>query len=116
MARAIDREAINKTILGGLGTVNPLPWFSKNNKELWEDRWDVPYDPVKAKQLLSDAGYPNGFKTKVRLYDTQIYGPQEISKAAGLLRLLSEKWRERHGEPPAEEEAPPEPPSGGAAG
>jgi peptide/nickel transport system substrate-binding protein len=87
MALAIDREAINKTILGGLGTVNPLPWFSKNNKELWEDRWDVPYDPAKAKQLLSEAGYPNGFKTKVRLYDTQIYGPQEISKAvAGMWR------------------------------
>jgi len=85
MAMAIDREAILKTILGGRGAVNPLPWFSKLNKDLWEQRWDVPYDPAKARQLLAEAGYMNGFK--VTLYDTQIYGPVEISKAvAGMWR------------------------------
>jgi peptide/nickel transport system substrate-binding protein len=87
MAMAIDREAINQTILGGLGTENALPWFSKNNKDLWEERWDVPYDIQGAKALLAEAGYPDGFNSKVRLVDLQNYGPPEISKAvAGMWR------------------------------
>jgi peptide/nickel transport system substrate-binding protein len=87
MAMAIDRKAINDTILGGLGTDNPLPFFSRNNKELWEERWNVTYDVAGAKKLMADAGYPNGFKSKVRMVDLVNYGPPEISKAvAGMWR------------------------------
>ena len=65
---AIDKDGINKTLLtnklrplaGQLLTKDAFGW-NPNVKE-------VPYDPNMAKQLLAQAGYPNGF-------DTQVNGP-----------------------------------------
>lgn len=59
---AMDRDGICKTLLYGQGI--PLyqlciPGYYGYNPDI-EGR---KYDPVKAKQLLADAGYPNGFKT-----------------------------------------------------
>ncbi|MDP2948737.1 MAG: ABC transporter substrate-binding protein [Chloroflexota bacterium] len=63
LALTIDREAINQSMLQGLGRVSMLgsigdtdPIFKAN-----KDRWNVPYDPTKARQLLKEAGYPTGF-------------------------------------------------------
>jgi peptide/nickel transport system substrate-binding protein len=61
---AIDKRTLCKGI--GMGYYEPLnqlatkkdPWYNPN----------IPYreyDPKKAKQLLAEAGYPNGFKTKI---------------------------------------------------
>lgn len=62
MAMAIDREKIVKDIMLGFGTlmythINILP-----NDPVHKASWVIPYDPIKAKQLLTEAGYPNGFK------------------------------------------------------
>ncbi|MBO8127368.1 MAG: ABC transporter substrate-binding protein [Firmicutes bacterium] len=58
---AIDKKAIVDGILQGTGVLaeNVLPpvvWGYNPNVK------NYPYDPVKAKQLLAEAGYPNGFK------------------------------------------------------
>ena len=73
MQLAIDLPTIAKTLYGGTVDPNPLSLTSK-----WEKGWGFPYDqwpqdlkdeyaynPAKAKQLLTDAGYPSGFKTDV---------------------------------------------------
>ena len=65
---AVDKQAIMQRVLGGLGTVvnswltYPAdPWATDALKK------PLPFDPVKAKQLLAEAGYPNGFETTMNL-------------------------------------------------
>lgn len=58
---AVDRDKINKLVLEGLwypakGVLPPsMPGFNKNLK-------GYNYNPQKAKQLMKEAGYPNGFE------------------------------------------------------
>jgi ABC-type transport system substrate-binding protein len=61
---AINREEIAKTIFRGY--VTPTNQFGAPG--VWTYNPDVDpyhYNPEKAKQLLAEAGYPNGFKTKI---------------------------------------------------
>jgi ABC-type transport system substrate-binding protein len=61
---AIDKRTMAKGI--GMGYYEPLSQLAAS-----KDPWYNPalpyreYDPKKAKQLLAEAGYPNGFKTKL---------------------------------------------------
>jgi len=58
---AVDRDAIIEHILGGYGiklaTVAPEYFLGYD-----PDLKPYPYDPEKAKQLLAEAGYPDGFE------------------------------------------------------
>ena len=71
MQMAIDVEAINETLYGGLGWTSPLGLIGEvvlgfyTPFEEWpeEVKQYYQYDPERAKQLLADAGYPDGFKT-----------------------------------------------------
>jgi peptide/nickel transport system substrate-binding protein len=58
---AINRDKIVKEVYAQLGRAakNPIPPSLLGYKE---DIPFTPYDPAKAKQLLTEAGFPNGFK------------------------------------------------------
>jgi len=72
---AVNKEAILKAVYQGQGQVakNPIPpilWSYNNNVK------DYAYDPVKAKELLAQAGYPNGFEVELwYLPVTRPYNP-----------------------------------------
>jgi peptide/nickel transport system substrate-binding protein len=62
MAYAIDCDAINKNVAHGV----PNRWAYLAPGELGYDPSlkPYPYDPKRAKELLAEAGYPNGFEFK----------------------------------------------------
>ncbi|MFE4539344.1 ABC transporter substrate-binding protein [Streptomyces scopuliridis] len=72
---AFDRKAIIKSAKTGLGTAT-TQLFAKG-EEGYDAALDdaYPYDPAKAKQLLAEAGYPNGFS--VTIPDLSSIFPQE---------------------------------------
>jgi len=65
---AVDKHTILQRILGGLGT--PLASWLSYPADPWNTealKRPYPYDPAKAKALLADAGYPNGFEVTMNL-------------------------------------------------
>ena len=65
---AVDKQAIMQRVVGGLGTVVGS-WLAYPNDPWASDalKKPLPYDPGKAKQLLAEAGYPNGFEITMNL-------------------------------------------------
>jgi len=62
--KAMNKQAIIDTVFQGAGKIakNPIP------PTIWsynEATVDDSYDPVAAKKMLADAGYPNGFDMKI---------------------------------------------------
>ena len=73
MQLALDNETINNTMFGGLGDPTPtglagpatIGFYTPFEEWPQEIKDNYAYDPERAKQLLADAGYPDGFKTKL---------------------------------------------------
>lgn len=86
---SIDRDEIIKIIQNGRGAYNgPIQWA--------QTKWALPqdelkafykYQPDKARQLLAQAGYPNGFKSTMKL--PKITG---VSSIADMASLLKDQW------------------------
>jgi peptide/nickel transport system substrate-binding protein len=91
---AIDREALNKAILGGTGAaaawLNPA-MFGANN-----DIKPRPYDPKKARELLAQAGFPNGFDVDFDIPQGRYLKDKEMGEAiAGQLSAVGIRARPR---------------------
>lgn len=64
MLYAIDLEAMWKTIAGGYGTLLDCQIVAPGGFGYNPDLKRYPYDPEKARTLLAEAGYPDGFTIK----------------------------------------------------
>ena len=87
MQMALDLETISQTYFSGLA--NPTPQAFLNNAKLeigtpfeeWPEEIKpyYRYDPEGAKQLLAEAGYPNGFTTRLDCLDRFDFNYVEIA-------------------------------------
>jgi ABC-type transport system substrate-binding protein len=83
---AIDNEAIVKAIF--YGEAEPAnQWIYKGHWAYNPSVVGYPYNPTKAKQLMTEAGYPNGFKTKI-LYITAPENDQLYTAVQGYLKAV----------------------------
>jgi len=101
---AIDRKAILTAIYQGAGEqaknlIPPTMW--SYNKSVP----DYPYDPAKAKALLAEAGFPNGFETTLWAMPVQRpYNPDarrmaemmqsDLAKVGITAKIVSYEWGE----------------------
>jgi len=71
ISHALDKKAIVDAVYMGTnqpgkGMIAPTVWGYSNDIKLLE------YNPAKAKELLAQAGFPNGMKTTIWTNDTQV--------------------------------------------
>jgi peptide/nickel transport system substrate-binding protein len=96
IAYAINVDEMLKTILGGYAErtatgVNPLHFgFDPSVKP-------YPFDPERAKKLLAEAGYPNGFEIPFNTYAGTITSMDQMADAmTGYLAKVGIKAKRRH--------------------
>jgi dipeptide transport system substrate-binding protein len=101
---AIDRKAILTAIYQGAGEqaknlIPPTMWSYNKSVQDW------PYDPAKAKALLAQAGFPNGFETTLWAMPVQRpYNPDarrmaemmqsDLAKVGITAKIVSYEWGE----------------------
>ncbi len=68
---AVNRERIVNDVLAGLGIPARTPVTSSMAEQLGLGEW-YGYDPDKAKALLAEAGYPDGFKAELVVVANEI--------------------------------------------
>jgi len=96
---AVDVDAIQKALLNGMGTRIALTLPS--NAFGYDPTWKAyPYDPAKAKALLAEAGYPNGFTIPLMTRKGRYMKDSEIVEAtAGFLSKVGIKANIQYLEP-----------------
>ncbi|MBI2165083.1 MAG: ABC transporter substrate-binding protein [Chloroflexi bacterium] len=79
MNLAIDRQALLNKIFLGEGFLSSVAFnFQKEGVAWWSPKWKpYLYDPKKAKELLAQGGYPNGFETGMWLIKLAA-GPENV--------------------------------------
>ncbi|MEL0635473.1 MULTISPECIES: ABC transporter substrate-binding protein [Marinomonas] len=88
LSYATDKQAIIDSVFQGAGKVakNPIPptmWSYNTSIK------DYQYDPAKAKKLLAEAGYPDGFTTTIWAMPVQRpYNPN----ARRMAEIIQEDW------------------------
>ncbi|MBU3732571.1 MAG: ABC transporter substrate-binding protein, partial [Beijerinckiaceae bacterium] len=80
MSKAINRDAIVERIMGGVavpaGELLPVPLFGTS-----PDRKPDNYDPERAKKLLAEAGYPNGFELVLGSPNDRYINDEKVAQA-----------------------------------
>jgi len=89
---AIDRQAIADKLVTGGSRVPPAPCFPPQFGCDAEAAVLYDYNPAKAKQLLAEAGYPNGFDVELASYVLPQWGAavQNYLQAVGIRAKLNQ--------------------------
>jgi len=96
VSMAIDRDAMIKVLYQGRGVWNNIPPVSMadgldpKSSEMGDAAKNFVYDVEGAKKLLADAGYPDGFDTKLN-YALSVYGDvfaQMVEVTANMLKQV----------------------------
>ena len=85
IAHAIDRESIVKNLVGEGSRVLHTMCFPSQFGCTDEGAPRYNYDPAKAKQLLAEAGFPNGFETEL-----WAYRPPDRQQTEAMINYLRE--------------------------
>ncbi|HSS70406.1 MAG TPA: ABC transporter substrate-binding protein [Casimicrobiaceae bacterium] len=78
--QAVDIDALRSTTMRGLAKPTgamlpaPLPWIAEPERRF-------PFDRAKAKQLLAEAGYPNGFEVTLDCPNNRYVNDEKICQA-----------------------------------
>ncbi len=87
IAHAIDRDAIAEHVLGGtaekLNSLVPKGYFGYAEEGIPK----YEYNPKKAKALLAEAGYPDGFETTFDTFQSDAYLPIAIAMQGQLEKV-----------------------------
>ena len=62
MAMVVPRQAMVDEIMGGYGYPAYVNRLDSSNSQLAREEWEWPYDPEAARQLMAEAGVPDGFE------------------------------------------------------
>lgn len=93
---AVDKEAICKNLFGGYCRPLPGQWLTSAFFGYNPDVKAYPYDPAKAKQLLADAGFPNGFEMTMAWTVGRYPQDKQAGEAvAGYLKAVGVKVTEK---------------------
>ena len=93
MNLAVNREELAEFVFGGLaspGAVYPVPGSAPVTDPTLQP---YPYDPERAKELLKEAGYENGFEVTIHSYPRSDVpeGPRMIEALAGYFEEIGVK-------------------------
>jgi len=91
LSMAIDREAMGEAIHGGDYEILEFPYYSSWGEGYYTPieklpesaRMQFEYNPEKAKELLAEAGYPQGFKVEMVFYTVGTLMTDQASMIAG---------------------------------
>jgi peptide/nickel transport system substrate-binding protein len=92
MAYAIDRNALIKGAMSGYGT--PIGSHMDPGNPYYIDLTSTyPYNPEKTKQLLAEAGYPNGFEAVIKLPERFAYAKRSGEIVADMFSQVGIKLK-----------------------
>ncbi|WP_027284277.1 ABC transporter substrate-binding protein [Rubritepida flocculans] len=82
---AIDIQAIHRTIMRGQSVITGTLFPEQVNGYVREEDVRLPYDPARARALLAEAGFPNGFEITLDCSNNRYINDEQICQAVAAM-------------------------------